>query len=104
MRCVAKGDNNVPDATSAVTEPVTEVPITEAPATTVAVTEPEPIAEIPDCSTGKSFFGCKDSCEEYFACNGGVAYRMKCPQGYFWNDDAMQCVVPEMARCNNPRP
>lgn len=98
VRCVGKGDNNNPEEFS------TEAPATEAP-TTPEVTTPEVEEEedeLPDCSTGRQFFGCKDSCEEYFVCMGNVAYRMKCPQGYYWNDETVQCDLPELSRCLRP--
>lgn len=87
VRCAGKGDNNAPENSTS---------------TEVAVTVPEPVEEIPDCTAGKQFYGCQDSCEEYFVCIGEIAYRMKCPQGYFWNDGEDKCDLPELARCNRP--
>lgn len=99
-QCAGKGDNNQPEETSSeLPAPVTEA----APVTTVTVAVTEPVNEIPDCSTGQQFFGCQDSCAEYFVCVSSIAYRMKCPDGYFWNEDSVKCDIPELSRCIHPQ-
>ena len=92
--CAGKGDNNQPETSS------TSAPVTEAP---VVVTEPEEVEELPDCTSGQTYFGCHDVCSEYYVCVNNVPYRMKCADGYFWNEDKVKCDVPELSRCLKSR-
>lgn len=95
-QCAGKGDNNAPDDTSTAAPITTPVPV---PATDPPTTPAPVIDETPDCSTGQQFFGCSDSCSEYFVCVSNVAYRMRCAEGYFWNEDAVKCDIPTLSRC-----
>lgn len=98
-QCVGKGDNNQPELSSS-TPTTTVAGVTDVP---VEVTTEVEESEIPDCSTGEQFFGCKDSCAEYYVCVSNIAYRMKCADGYFWNEDSVKCDVPELSRCVHPK-
>ncbi|XP_076315203.1 uncharacterized protein LOC143227818 isoform X3 [Tachypleus tridentatus] len=68
-------------------------------------TEPEPEPEIPDdkvtCDCDCCFLPVKGNCAAYIRCEGGVAYRGKCPGSLVFNKDVENCDLPENVICED---
>ncbi|XP_035665421.1 uncharacterized protein LOC118408678 [Branchiostoma floridae] len=40
-----------------------------------------------------------EDCTVYHLCHGGRDYQIRCPDGYFWNDDVHSCRLADIAQC-----
>ncbi|XP_066276847.1 uncharacterized protein [Branchiostoma lanceolatum] len=40
-----------------------------------------------------------EDCTVYHLCHGGRDYQIRCPDGYFWNDDVHSCRLADIAHC-----
>ncbi|XP_013774373.1 uncharacterized protein LOC106459308 [Limulus polyphemus] len=68
-------------------------------------TEPEPEPEIPDdkvtCDCDCCFLPVKGDCAAYIRCEGGIAYRGRCPGSLLFNKDVENCDLPENVICED---
>ena len=60
--------------------------------------------EMFDCPELEGHYASPTSCEEYFQCAGGRAYRHSCQQGLLWNKETWQCDWEEKVQCGNSTP